>query len=203
MYYIQAIIYMNTLANDYAHQSTGFLTWHRLFLLWFEREMQLLLDDPSFTVRYWNWTNTNDRTSIFSLNKLGSNSDGGTVNSKYYGGNNWKSVCWFPFDSTKEHPTCNHTDPDGIRPIIRCPSPTQCADTYSKWPSQQTISRALSLSSYSNGPYYNKYSENTFSNFLEGFEPNPSCDLENLEINSGDGIAHHLHNLVSECFYIL
>ena len=70
-------------------------------------------------------------------------------------------------------------------------------------PSQQTISRTLSLSSYSNGPYYNKYSGNTFSNVLERFEPNPSGDLENLEINSGDGIAHHLHNLVSESFYIL
>ena len=94
--------------------------------------MQLLLDDPSFTARYWNWTNTNDRTSIFSINKLGNNANDGTVNSKYYGGNNWNTVCWFPSDSTKEHQTCNHTDPDGIRPIIRCSSPTQCADTYSK-----------------------------------------------------------------------
>ena len=123
---------MNTLANDYAHESTGFLTWHRLFLLWFEREMQILLEDPSFTVHYWNWTNTNDRTSIFSINKLGSNGNDGTVNSKYYRENNWKTVCWFPSDSTKGHQTCNHTDPDGIRPIIRCSSPTQCADTYSK-----------------------------------------------------------------------
>ena len=203
MYYIQVIIYMNTLANDYAHESTGFLTWHRLFLLWFEREMQILLEDPSFTVRYWNWTNTNDRTSIFSLNKLGSNSDGGTVNSKYYGGNNWKSVCWFR-DSTKKNQTCNPTDPDGIQSIIRCPSPTQCANDYSKWPSQETINRALKLDSYSNEPY-NKYSENTFSNFLEGFEPNytASDNLENLEIKEGDGIARHLHNLVSECFYVI
>ena len=194
-------MYMNTLANDYAHESTGFLTWHRLFLLWFEREMQILLNDPSFTVRYWNWTNTDDRTSIFSFNKLGINGNDGAVNSTYYGGNNWQSVCWFR-DSTKKHQTCNHTDPDGIRPIIRCPSPTQCAGTYSKWSSQQTINRALNLVSYSNGPYYNKYSENTFSNFLEGFEPNPSGDLGNLEINYDDHIpiARHLHNLVSEYF---
>ena len=189
------------LANDYAHESTGFLTWHRLFLLWFEREMQILLEDRSFTIRYWNWTNTNDRTSIFSFNKLGSNGNDGTVNSTYYGGNNWKSVCWFPSNSTKKHQTCNPTDPDGMRPIVRCPSPAQCAGTYSKSPSQETISRALSLSSYSNGPY-NKFSENSFSNFLEGFEPNPSGNHENLEINK-DGIARHLHNLVSECFYII
>ena len=202
------IIYTNNyfslyqfLANDYAHESTGFLTWHRLFLLWFEREMQILLNDPSFTIRYWNWTNNNDRTSIFSFNKLGSNGNDGTVSSNYYGGNNWQSVCWFR-NSTKNSQTCNPTDSDGIRPIIRCPSPTQCAGTYSKWSSQETINSALNLGSYSNGPYYNKYSENAFSNFLEGFEPNPSGDLENLEFNYGDGIAiaRHLHNLVSECF---
>ena len=199
-------MYMNTLANDYAHESTGFLTWHRLFLLWFEREMQILLNDPSFTVRYWNWTDTDDRTNIFSFNKLGNNSNDGTVDSTYYGGNNWESVCWFPFNSTKKNETCNPNDPDGIRPIIRCPSPAQCADDYPKWSSQETINRALSLSSYSDEPYYNKYSENTFSNFLEGFEPNPSGDLENLEIKGGedgDGIARHLHNLVSECFYVI
>ena len=192
---------MYTLANDYAHESTGFLTWHRLFLLWFEREMQILLKDPSFTVRYWNWANTDDRTSIFSFNKLGSNSDDGTVDSKYYGADNWKSICWFPFNSTKKHQTCIPTDLDGMRPIVRCPSPTQCTDDYSKWPSQQTINRALNMSSYSHGPY-NKYSKNAFSNFLEGFEPHPS-DSENLEINSQDGIARHLHNLVSERFYTI
>ena len=191
---------MYILVSDYAHESTGFLTWHRLFLLWFEREMQILLNEPSFTIRYWNWTNPNDRTSIFSSNKLGTNSNDGTVNSKYYGGNYWKSVCWFPSDSTKNSQTCNHTDSDGIRPIIRCPSPAQCADDYPKWPTQEIINRALNLSSYSRGPY-NKYSENTFSNFLEGYEPSPSGDRENLEINSGDGIARHLHNLVSECLY--
>ena len=163
--------------------------------------MQILLNDPSFTIQYWNWANPNDRTSIFFFNKLGSNGNDGTVNSKYYGGNNWKSVCWF-HNSTKKHQTCNPNDPDGIRPIIRCPSPIQCTNDYSKWPSQQTINRALNLSLYSNEPF-NKYSENTFSNFLEGFEPNPSGNFENLEINSGDGIARHLHNLVSECFYII
>ena len=196
---------MNTLANDYAHESTGFLTWHRMFLLWFEREMQILLEDPSFTVHYWNWTDTDDRTSIFSLNKLGSNDDNGTVNSTYYGEDNWQSVCWFPSESTKKNQTCNHTDPDGIRPIIRCPSPTQCADDYPKWPSQETINKALNLDLYSNETY-NKYSEGTFSNYLEGFEPNPSGNLEDLEFTEGaDGnpIARRLHNLVSERFYVI
>ena len=83
--------------------------------------MQILIKDPSFIIRYWNWTNTDNRTSIFSFNKLGSNGNDGNVNSKYYGGNNWKSVFWFPSDSTKKNQICNHNDPDGIRPIICCP----------------------------------------------------------------------------------
>ena len=40
---------------DYAHEATGFPTWHRLFLLWFEREMQILLRDDNFTIDYWDW----------------------------------------------------------------------------------------------------------------------------------------------------
>ena len=164
-------------------------------MLWFEREIQILLNDSSFTVHYWNWTNTNDRTSIFSFNKLGNNSDNGTVNSKYYGGNNWKCVCWFPSNSTKQHQTCNPNDSDSMMAIVRCPSPTECAGTYSKWPSQQDIKKALSLSSYSNRPY-NKYSESSFRNFLEGFQPDPNPNPDIAEVGS-DNIIRLLHNIVS------
>ena len=82
-----------------------------------------------------------------------------------------------------------------MRAIIRCPSPTECAGTYSKWPSQQNISKALNLSSYSNGPY-NKYSKNTFRNFLEGFQPNSNPNPDIDEVGS-DNITRLLHNIVS------
>ena len=40
-------------SDIYAHVSTGILTRHHLFLLWFEIEMQILLKDPSFILKYW------------------------------------------------------------------------------------------------------------------------------------------------------
>lgn len=161
-------------------------------MLWFEREVQILLNDASFTVRYWNWTDLDDRTSIFSVNKLGARGTNGSVISRYYGGNNWKSVCWFPSGSVK---TCDPRNPIGIRPIIRCPSPTECAGDYSRWPSTESVELALQKSSFSNAPY-NKHAEDSFRNFLEGFDPNPDPNPD-MEVSS-DNITRLLHNLVSD-----
>jgi hypothetical protein len=38
------------------HNNWYLLPWHRLYLVYFEAACQLLLDDPSFAVPYWDWT---------------------------------------------------------------------------------------------------------------------------------------------------
>ena len=38
------------------HEGSRFLPWHRQFVHLFEHAMQFALDDPTFTVPYWDWS---------------------------------------------------------------------------------------------------------------------------------------------------
>ena len=41
---------------DFAQEQSRFLTWHRAWLLFVERELQKLSSTPeNFTIPYWNW----------------------------------------------------------------------------------------------------------------------------------------------------
>jgi hypothetical protein len=89
---------------DYAHESTGFPTWHRQYLLWLEWELQYMLKETTrpntyymFRLHYWDWRKEmqTDENSPFKDNRLGS-----TV---YRGGNlivegtlahGWTHRCW-------------------------------------------------------------------------------------------------------------
>ena len=74
------IIFTITLAEvDYAHESTGFPTWHRQYLLWLEWELQYMLNANGysnyymFQLHYWDWRK-NKQTNAnlpFKSNRLG------------------------------------------------------------------------------------------------------------------------------------
>ena len=82
--------------NDYAHEATGFPTWHRLFLLWFEREMQIFLQDENFTLHYWDWRDSNQRRSLFQSNRLGEhNMVTSAVTGQLFDNDGWQTVCWY------------------------------------------------------------------------------------------------------------
>lgn len=40
---------------DFAHWAPGFLPWHRVYLLHWERQIRMLSGDPSFSIPYWDW----------------------------------------------------------------------------------------------------------------------------------------------------
>ena len=181
------------IANDFAHESSGFLTWHRLFLLWFEREMQIALNDRTFTVRYWDWTVESNRNSLFTDDKLGGNNNG-DVTGKYYGSQNWKTICW----KIEKGKTCNPSDESARYTLRRCPSKEDC-NNMMNWPTRESVIKALSYDTFAEGPYYNKYSTQTFSNALEGFDPETekTCDSDAYtKCDDGTHIARELHNLV-------
>ena len=80
---------------DFGHEGPGFLPWHRAYLLSFETEMQYMLDEPSFTLPYWDWTSV-DSSDIFQKGLFGScnctnKSEPVDIISDHF--SNWSAVC--------------------------------------------------------------------------------------------------------------
>ena len=48
--------YIHNDYSPYTHDTPQFFVWHRHFLLLFEKELQKVLNDPSFAFPYWEWT---------------------------------------------------------------------------------------------------------------------------------------------------
>jgi tyrosinase len=66
-------------ANDCQHGWEEFLTWHRVYLYYFEEQLQDI--DPTVTIPYWDWTDNYDQDITVSLSNAASPTpqDNGTV----------------------------------------------------------------------------------------------------------------------------
>ena len=192
---------------DYAHEATGFPTWHRLFLLWFEREMQHFLNDDNFTVHYWDWRDPDQRTSLFESNRLGAHHpQNSTVTGDLVNG--WRTICWYNGSGGVSRPSANQNicDPrNDTGPIQRCPDKERCAANYTGWPTYQDVQDAVNMTQY-DMPDYNAFSTG-FRNYMEGFLVVGQCDNEtdrgrdlcNNKIIDGtkEKVQRLLHNTVS------
>lgn len=167
--------------------------------------MQIVLEEPDFTLRYWDWTEPDNRNSNFVNGRLGGNDGNGGVTGNF---GEWRTVCWFPSNSSFKNQTCNTANQEGIRSLIRCPLPgsTGCTNP-DYWPTSDSVRSALEYSQYrdtSDTYPFNKFASNAFSNHLEGFnatytdvcsddENNADC----TETETGNiTLKRELHNLV-------
>ena len=145
---------------DYAHESTGFLTWHHLFLLWFEREIQVATSDPTFMFSYWDWTDSNEREAYFTSDRLG-------ISAQLFAER--PTYCWKTRGNNTEifNPTVSSN-----QQLRRCPDPIACSKENTLWPVSEDVIQALEI------PIYDTVSNREFSfrSFLEGFKPVSSCD---------------------------
>ena len=157
-----------------------------------EREIQIALNDSTFTLSYWDWTDFQGqpdwKSLIFSDDKLGGYNETGYLTGEYYNPENWLTICWPEVETNQ---TCDLTDPSGIRPIIRCNRNYACTADAGLFPTEADAYRALNnyklwRDNSSNEPYasYNKFAKNSFGNFLEGFSVVPSSREYN-PLNSG------------------
>ena len=208
---------------DYAHESTGFPTWHRQYLLWLEWELQYMQKEMQvdnyhmFRLHYWDWRSEmqSDTNTPFKHNRLGV-----TVNEGGFPrvqgdlvNDGWDTRCWRLDPGEICDPNIND-DSRGIHPLQRCPLiDDPCSINNSDWPSIANVSDAINMSSYDDGEY-NRFSTSGFRNFMEGFHvllndpagrddcsANRLClcgnDPKCAEEQSSTPIARLLHNSVS------
>ena len=211
--------YLNDLINyaespitpvDYAHESTGFPTWHRQYLLWMEWEIQYMLKSSrptsyhQFRLPYWDWRHSlqSENNSPFKESRLGTSSDDSSiVRGDLF--QSWNTTCWpkpSEIQETSGQPAriCN---PNVLtRKLQRCPSTNSslmpCSPNNPDWPTIRNVNDALGMSTFDASPY-DKMARG-FRNYLEGFVPvsSTSCNNDNF-CNRMENIARTLHNKVS------
>ena len=188
---------------DFAHESTGFPTWHRLFMLWIEREIQVMTGNHTFRVPYWDWRDPMQRDVLFQRDRLGENIEGNVVGN-LFDGDNWQTRCWE--DTTGKTfpiPICNPVSPSGEN-LRRCPDATLCDKGNENWPSYDDVATALSIGTYDTSPYdrFVEDTDNSYRNYLEGFITKPGTDCGDDTMCTVDTmrnvtVSRRIHNSVS------
>jgi hypothetical protein len=122
-----------------AHLSPAFLTWHRQYLLIFERALQRI--DPSLTVPYWDWTTDQSPSSpLWAEDFMGGDGrelDGQVMTGPFAYRNGWVLNISVVPDGTEQPPFMGHYTTDDRRYLVRefgktgepLSTPTQLADT--------------------------------------------------------------------------
>ena len=187
---------------EFAHEAPGFPTWHRYFLVWLEREIQIEIGDHLFRLPYWDWRDPAQREILFTWNRLGANI-GGEVFGELFGAN-WPTFCWEDF-SGKEPPLpiCDPTIPSG-QSLRRCPFALLCGKDNKYWPGYEDVAGSLSIKHYDTSPYdsFVVDTDRSFRNYLEGFITRPGSDCGNDTMCSanylrGVTVRRVIHNIVN------
>ena len=187
--------------HDMAHQGPGFPTWHRLLILWFERELQVMLGDHLFRFHYWNWLDPTQRDVPFTPHRLGATVD--TIVTGDLVDGNWSLICWFDKRNfTAPYDIC---DPRklSVSRLIRCPNATLCEKDNPVWPSYADYHFALSIKNYDVSPYNAlvKCTGESYRSYMEGFlnERGADCGDDPMcsPVGEDEKGSLKLHNVVS------
>ena len=163
---------------DFAHEGPAFLIWHRGYLLYADTEIQKMLNDPTFALPYWDWTDEDKRDKIWDL--MGKSNCGifsdpptdDTVETPIDGPfSNWGTICTNLKGITCNggNQVCNPTK--NLGRIQRCIGGTQGVQCHVErmLPSIQ-VNKALKEHSYDVQPYSKSGEVEGFRNALEGFK---------------------------------
>ncbi|KAG7455489.1 hypothetical protein MATL_G00257250 [Megalops atlanticus] len=168
-----------------AHQGPTFPFWHRYYLLFMEREIRDLTGDEDFFIPYWDWTKTNHCN--ICTNDLMGDSPGGNI-SQESGFSRWQTVCTYDDEITSHagyRKICAKPENDAdIKYIQRSPGKNSESNAL---PTAEEVKMVLATEEYDTPPY-NRRSENSFRNRLEGFD---------LSVNSKN-LSDAMHNLVHD-----
>ena len=152
---------------DFAHDGQGFPSWHRLYMLEWERTIQEVAKDDTFTVPYWDWTENEERCEICTKDLLGVTAEDGTVRGTFF--NDWHIIC-------TANQTANLTkmcDP-GIRKRGLKRRTKQQRKNKTKqgdimtFPTKSEVNFTLRFEAF-DAPLFNKETSCNFRNTLEGY----------------------------------
>ncbi|XP_007941428.2 5,6-dihydroxyindole-2-carboxylic acid oxidase [Orycteropus afer afer] len=151
---------------DFSHEGPAFLTWHRYHLLQLERDIQEMLQDPSFFLPYWNFATGRNVCDVCTDDLMGSRSNFDSAlispNSVF---SQWRIVC----ESLEDYDTlgtlCNSTE-NG--PIRRNPAGNVARPMVQRLPEPQDVAKCLEVGLFDTPPFYSN-SSNSFRNTVEGY----------------------------------
>ena len=168
--------------------------------------------DDDFTVRYWDWTKSENRDVLFVDEKLGENDYDGEVTGELM--TNWYIVCALQ-DGRKPDRSgvCDPTITPGNSHVFRCGRAGECS--WPDWPDKENVRKGLNdFAKYRtitnpNSEIINKYDMMSFSNYLEGFARDDNCEAsiesykrellcgeDPKDLENTTSIRRRLHNLV-------
>ena len=203
---------------DYAHESSGILTWHRWYLLVVESMLREV--NPAFFIPYWEWTNENSTRDLYSEAHLGTALTWEDIKDQYPSTNgsarcgidsailnaqngpfaNWKTMCT-NLTSVVNGFNCDPNNPEQRRPLQRCLGCCQVDDCChdggknssgrepSILPHASHVAYALEASVFDSSEWTTETLTESFRNRLEGFaQPVPPYAANHDQ--------HYLHNQV-------
>ena len=170
--YFAAVHYICTtiLLTNLAHDGPGFPTWHRAYLLHFERQAQTVSGDPTFTLPYVNeYNETAVRRSVDLMGGDGLNVSG--CHDTGIGERNCSCdlASDGPYSIFSEWQEISLTGTLGGK-ISRALGCERSAQTL---PLAAAFEYAIGKTSYSGAPWNNSPLLETFSNLLEGYARGP------------------------------
>ncbi|XP_053174449.1 tyrosinase-like [Scomber japonicus] len=160
MHYYSAKPYAGS-ANNAAHKGPAFALWHRVFLLFIEREIRELTGIQDFYVPYWDWTRT-DHCNICTNKYVGGVGKDGRIDSASLF-SEWKTIC--PFQESLAI-ICIHTDASDPPHLIRNPGKDP---VYKTLPTAEDVEEIMKTSVFDTPPF-DHTSKNSFRCKLEGFD---------------------------------
>ncbi|XP_078062025.1 tyrosinase-like [Mustelus asterias] len=161
----------------YAHRSTAFPVWHRLFLLFLESEIRNVTADDSFFIPVWTWAGKGG-CDVCTRDLFGSSGSDGHLKDSIF--RSWQTFC--ADDDASDFGMDVICPPASGSPILRY----NTADPdFGGLPSLADMQACLGMEAFDSAPY-GRTSLHAFRNALEG----------NINPQNPDQITAAMHNLV-------
>lgn len=149
---------------DFAHWAPGFLPWHRVYLLHWERELRKLSGDTSFTIPYWDWRDARGCDVCTDDLMGGRNPQDPSLLSSGSVFSSWKVLCSQAEQYNRGGVLC---DASHEGPLRRNPG-NHNHNVVARLPTSAEVEFTLSLANYDTGAM-DRTSNMSFRNTLEGF----------------------------------